>query len=94
MSDFTIVADVGEAGTLTYINLTCAVMTAIDGWVLTENSVSPSLPLQTESGNSGVSEIPITPSSRLNPDCQKRIRVSDVTRNDSTAWIPQLPQRF
>ncbi|MEE9333545.1 MAG: DUF1566 domain-containing protein [Granulosicoccaceae bacterium] len=47
-----VVAD--EAIELNYINTSCAVMTASDGWVLTENSSSPGTISQAVPGNAGL----------------------------------------
>jgi len=54
MSELTLAVDADESVTLNYINASCAVMTASDGWVFTENSSSPGVISQLEPGNAGV----------------------------------------
>lgn len=54
MSELIIQADADENITLNYINASCAVMTASDGWVFTENSNAPGTLSQVEPGNAGV----------------------------------------
>jgi len=54
MSELTLAVDADESVTLNYINASCAVMTASDGWVFTENSTAPGVISQLEPGNAGV----------------------------------------
>jgi len=54
MSDITLAVDADEGVTFNFINPACAVMTASDGWVFTENSNSPGVISPIEPGNAGV----------------------------------------
>jgi len=54
MAEITLAVDADEDVTLNYINTACAVMTASDGWVFTENSNSPGVISPIEPGNAGV----------------------------------------
>ena len=54
MSDVTLAVDKDENVSFNFINPSCAVMTASDGWVFTENSNSPGLISAIEPGNAGV----------------------------------------
>jgi len=54
MSEVTLAVDADENVTLNYINAACAVMTASDGWVFTENSTAPGEFSPIEPGNAGV----------------------------------------
>ena len=54
MLELTRAVDADDDVTLNYINASCAVMTASDGWVFTENSSSPGTISQLEPGNAGV----------------------------------------
>jgi len=54
MSDLTLAVVADPSITLNYINRSCAVMTATDGWVFTENSTSPGVMSPIEPGNAGV----------------------------------------
>jgi len=54
MSELTLAVDADEDVTLNYINASCAVMTASDGWVFTENSSAPGVISMLEPGNAGV----------------------------------------
>lgn len=54
MSGITLAVDADENTTLNYINPSCAVMTASDGWVFTENSNAPGMLSMVEPGNAGV----------------------------------------
>jgi len=54
MSELILAVDADKTVTLNYINTECAVMTASDGWVFTENSTSPGVLSPIEPGNAGV----------------------------------------
>jgi len=54
LAALTLAVDADDAVTLNYINASCAVMTASDGWVFTENSSSPGTISQVTPGNAGV----------------------------------------
>jgi len=54
MAEITLAVDADDEVTFNYINAACAVMTASDGWVFTENSNSPGVMSPIEPGNAGV----------------------------------------
>lgn len=54
MSDVTLAVDADESIEFNFINAACAVMTASDGWVFTENSNAPGMLSPIEPGNAGV----------------------------------------
>jgi len=54
MSDVTIAVDTDEDIQFNFINPACAVMTASDGWVFTENSTMPGALSMVQPGNAGV----------------------------------------
>lgn len=54
MSEVTIAVDADEDVSFNFINPSCAVMTASDGWVFTENSNAPGMISPIEPGNAGV----------------------------------------
>ena len=54
MSDLITAVVADDEVTLNYINPNCAVMTASDAWVFTENSQSPGTISQIQPGNAGI----------------------------------------
>ncbi len=54
MSEVTLAVNADEDITFNYINASCAVMTASDGWVFTENSNAPGVLSAVQPGNAGV----------------------------------------
>ncbi len=85
LSTLTLAVHADDAVTLNYINASCAVMTASDGWVFTENSTAPGTISQVIPGNAGVRCV-AGDSASSTPTTEHRL-VTKIASSDQTEVI-------